>query len=198
MSALNFRIVQHNPPKCEGQTTEERLKEIISHQETEMARLRKAAMQDPVTGGASLRCLAMSYDWLEDDDPVSLLLINLNGFRKINDALGRDRGDAVLTAVHADLERCLRWDDVAAREGCDRFIALLPMAIEQDGQAVGERVRESIQKMVFQSAQGRFKVTARVVCVTREGRESLNDLVSRADRIARSRAGREPNTVVAG
>ena len=197
VTALNFRIVQQAQPSPQGQTTEERLGERIAYQERELCRLRQAALRDPVTGGANMRCLAMAYDWVEDGDPVSMLFIDVDGFRKVNDALGRDCGDAVLSAIHTEIERCLRWDDVAAREGSDRFVALLPLAIEQDAHAVGERLRQSIERMVFQSTQGRFRLTVRVGCATREGREPMNDLLSRADQAACGGARAGGNVVVA-
>ena len=197
MTALNFRIVQHAQPSTSGQTTEERLSERIAYQERELSRLRQAALRDPVTGGANMRCLAMAYDWVEDSDPVSMLFIDVDGFRKVNDAVGRDCGDAVLSAIHTEIERCLRWDDVAAREGSDRFVALLPLAIEQDAYAVGERLRQAVERMVFQSTQGRFRLTVRVGCAPREGREPLTDLLRRAEPAARGGARSGGNVVVA-
>ena len=185
MSAINFRIVQSPLTPRKGRTTEERLQDQIAYQEKELCRLRQAALRDPVTGGANMRCLSMAYDWMEDGDPVSVLYIDVDGFRKVNDAIGRDGGDAVLTAVHNEIERCLRWDDVVAREGSDRFVALLPLAIEEDAQAVGERLRASIEKMVFKSARGRFRLTVKVGCATRVEREQLNPVVTRADQAAR-------------
>jgi diguanylate cyclase (GGDEF)-like protein len=181
VTALNFRIVQSRQASPQGRTTEERLNEQIAYQEKELGRLRQAALRDPVTGGANMRCLSMAYDWVEDDDPVSVLLVDVDGFHKVNDALGRDCGDAVLLALHNELERCLRWDDIAARESGDRFVALLPLAIKEDAEAVAERLRASVERMVFQSKMGRFKLTVRIGCANRSRGESLNSVLSRAD-----------------
>jgi diguanylate cyclase (GGDEF)-like protein len=169
--------------------------EQIAFQERELSRIRQAALKDAVTGGANMRCLAMAYDWLEDGDPVSVLMVDVDGFHKVNDSLGRDCGDAVLGALHKDIEDCLRWDDVAAREGGDRFVALLPLAIKEDAHAVGERLRASIERMVFQSKEGRFKLTVRIGCASRSAGESLNTLVNRADCAARD-AGRFGGNIV--
>lgn len=197
MSALNFRIVQSRQPSPQGRTTEERLSEQIAYQDKELCRLRQAALRDPVTGGANMRCLAMAYDWVEDDDPVSVLLVDVDGFHKVNDALGRDCGDAVLLALHNELERCLRWDDVAARESGDRFVALLPLAIKEDAEAVAERLRASIERMVFQSQMGRFKLTVRIGCANRSRNESLNSLLGRADATTRNGERLGGNVVLA-
>ena len=196
MSALGFRIVQSTPASPDpSRTVEDRLRTEISNQNVELSRLRHATLQDPTTGGANMRCLAMAYDWLEAADPVSILMVDIDGFRKVNDALGRDCGDALLTAVHTAVERQLRWDDVVARESSDRFAVLLPLAIDEDAYAVGERLRKTIERMCFNSAKGRFRVTVRVGCATRTGREELNPVLGRADRACRD-ARREGGNIV--
>ena len=196
MSALSFRIVQSpsNAPSPSS-TVEQRLRAEIENQNTELSRLRHATLQDPTTGGANMRCLAMAYDWLEEGDPVSVLMVDIDGFRKVNDALGRDCGDALLTAIQTAIERDLRWDDVVARESADRFAVLLPMAVEEDAWAVGERVRRSIERMCFNSEKGRFRITARIGCSSRVGQEELNPVLARADQACRN-ARREGGNMV--
>jgi len=186
VSALNFRMIQAQPSTTSTDLSkEERQEEKISHQTRELSRLRQAAVRDPLTGGPNMRSLSMAFEWLERDDPVSMLIIDIDGFHKVNKALGRNCGDAVLTAVHTQLERTLRWDDVVAREGADRFVALLPLAIHEDANAVAERLRDDINKMCFQSPEGRFRMTVRVGCSTFEDGDTLNDLMARADKACR-------------
>jgi diguanylate cyclase (GGDEF)-like protein len=74
---------------------------------------------------------------------------------------------------------------VVAREGADRFVALLPLAIKEDASAVAERVRATIERMCFEVEQGRFQLTIRVGCATRSGREELNSILGRADSACR-------------
>jgi len=198
VSALSFRIVQAGPTAPRpAQTIEERLRAQIDNQDAELSRLRHATLQDAITGGANMRCLAMSYDWLEEGDPVSMLMVDIDGFRKVNDALGRHCGDALLTAIHTAIERELRWDDVVAREGADRFAVLLPLAIEEDAQAVGERLRLAIERMCFSSELGRFKITVRIGCASRSGKEELNPVLGRADAACRTARRQGGNMVFA-
>jgi diguanylate cyclase (GGDEF)-like protein len=196
VSALNFRIIQAQPNSTSADLSkEDRLEQLVSHQTRELSRLRQAAVRDPLTGGANMRSLAMAFEWLERDDPVSMLFIDIDGFHKVNEALGRTCGDAVLTAVHTQLERTLRWDDVVAREGADRFVALLPLAINEDAHSVAERLRDDINQMCFQSPEGRFRMTVRVGCTTLENSDTLNDLMERADRACREGRKSGGNTV---
>ena len=198
MNALSFRIVQSTAASPHpSHSVEERLRAEINNQNSELSRLRHATLQDSTTGGANMRCLAMAYDWLEEGDPVSLLMVDIDGFRKVNDALGRTCGDALLTAIHTAIERELRWDDVVARESADRFAVLLPLAIDEDAQAVGERLRKAIERMCFTSEKGRFKITARVGCATRDGKEELNPVIGRADQACRSARRNGGNIVFA-
>ena len=124
-------------------------------------------------------------------------MVDVDGFRKVNDALGRNCGDALLTAIHTAIERELRWDDVVARESADRFAVLLPLAIDEDAKAVGERLRKAIERMCFTSDKGRFRVTVRIGCATRAGREELNPVLGRADQACRGARRQGGNIVFA-
>ena len=198
MSVSDFHIVQNaSPLPGPSFSLEDRLRTEIANQNAELSRLRHATLQDPTTSGANMRCLAMAFDWLEAGDPVSMLMVDVDGFHKVNDALGRDCGDALLSAVHTAIERQLRWDDVVARESADRFAVLLPLAIEEDAFAVGERLRKHIEMMCFHSARGRFRVTVRVGCATRVGKEELNPMLGRADQACRSARRQGGNMVFA-
>lgn len=76
--------------------------------------------------------------------PLSVLLLDLDGFKRINDAYGHAAGDAVLAAVGATLRRELRASDLPARLGGDEFVALLPHTDAASALALAERVRAAI------------------------------------------------------
>ena len=196
MTPFGFRIVQsYRSPISESATSEERLRTQVEDQEVELGRLRQAALRDPITDGANMRCLGISWDWLEDGDPVSLLTLDIDGFRQVNDSLGRTIGDALLKSVQTGLERAVRWDDVVAREGADRFFILLPLAIAEDATVVAERIQATIEKMCFEVPQGKFKIGVRVGCATREGEEMLDSMMARADSACR-KAKQESEQIV--
>ena len=167
----------------------DQLEQQLEAQEAELARLRQAVLTDPVTAGANLRSLALAFEGLDPEDPCGVLMIDADGFSRVNDSLGRVAGDAVLQAIARTAERCVRWDDVVAREGADRFIVLLPLAIEEDAAAVGERIRAAVAKMCFQTNEGRFRITVRIGCAGRGPEDTLEQLVERATKACR--AGRQ-------
>jgi diguanylate cyclase (GGDEF)-like protein/PAS domain S-box-containing protein len=104
-------------------------------------RLRHMALHDPLTG---LPNRAYFFDLLRGElararrDPehkFAVLFIDLDGFKRVNDTLGHDAGDAVLVEVAQRLRACLRETDTAARVGGDEFTVLLVQA--RDGVQAG-------------------------------------------------------------
>jgi diguanylate cyclase (GGDEF)-like protein len=94
-------------------------------------KLRHMALHDPLTG---LPNRAYFFDLLRGElararrDPFhtfAVLFIDLDGFKRVNDTLGHDAGDAVLVEVALRLRACLRETDTAARVGGDEFTVLL-------------------------------------------------------------------------
>ncbi|MFL6674540.1 MAG: diguanylate cyclase [Massilia sp.] len=72
---------------------------------------------------------------------VALLLLNINKFKEVNDALGYEAGDAILARAAATIRACLRDSDTVSRWGGDEFIALLEdLGSESDALAVAEKI----------------------------------------------------------
>ncbi len=85
---------------------------------------------------------------LRDGRSVSLLMIDLNGFKAINDTFGHPVGDQVLVQTSRRIRTCLRPGDTAARLGGDEFAVLVDGAAIQDAVAVAERILQSLRKPV--------------------------------------------------
>lgn len=113
-------------------------------------------------------------------DPVSLILLDVDDFKVINDAHGHDVGDDVLTQVARRCGAAVRDGDLVARWGGEEFVVLLPGASREVAAGIAERILSSITQ-VGVPAGGR--VTASVGTATAEGgpRGGLQGLVSRAD-----------------
>lgn len=80
----------------------------------------------------------------ESDQPLSVLAMDLDHFKKVNDEHGHDVGDFVLTTVSNVFKGVLRDSDVAARIGGEEFAALLPRSDSSQAALVGERIRRAI------------------------------------------------------
>lgn len=112
---------------------------------------------------------------------AALLLIDLDGFKAINDRLGHAVGDAFLHAVGATLRTALRESDSCARLGGDEFAVLLPHSAEQSARQTGDRIVEGIGALRAGTRPGDPTSTASVgVALLRAG-ENYEEWLRSAD-----------------
>lgn len=116
--------------------------------------LKGLSMQDSLTGLSNRR----HFDSLLDhefrraerhDDQLSLLMLDLDHFKRINDTLGHDAGDVVLTDVAALLKHHFRGADVVCRLGGEEFVALLPGVSMQNAEARANVLLEIVRHHEF-------------------------------------------------
>jgi diguanylate cyclase (GGDEF)-like protein len=113
---------------------------------------------------------------------VSLLVIDVDHFKKINDRLGHPAGDEVLKKVAGALNRFARETDVVARHGGEEFALLLPNTTEAGAQAVGERIRQGVEalRVEWEGKTISVKVSIGVTSLEKE-EDTAETLVARAD-----------------
>jgi diguanylate cyclase (GGDEF)-like protein/PAS domain S-box-containing protein len=114
--------------------------------------LRRQALHDGLTGLPNRTLLndrmrqALQHSQTTSE-PVALLLMDLDQFKEVNDALGHDHGDRLLIEMSRRLQRVLREIDTIARLGGDEFAVLLTINADERGAlAVAARVRESLEE----------------------------------------------------
>jgi diguanylate cyclase (GGDEF)-like protein len=93
-------------------------------------------------------------------EPLSLIMIDLDRFKDINDQHGHVTGDEVLTAVGALLHETLRASDIAARYGGDEFSVILPGTHKTEAWVVAEKVRSALHELRMHTATG-HEITVR-------------------------------------
>jgi diguanylate cyclase (GGDEF)-like protein len=86
--------------------------------------------------------------------PISVIFLDLDGFKSINDQFGHLAGSTTLTEVGQILTQCVRESDILARYGGDEFVAVLPETPASGAIVIGERIRKAIEEHVFLAAQG--------------------------------------------
>ena len=92
--------------------------------------------------------------------PLSVLFIDLDGFKMLNDTRGHLCGSRALVEAGAIIQSCTRETDVVARFGGDEFVVVLPETDSAGALVVGDRMRASIAKHVFLEAEGHsFRLT---------------------------------------
>src|SRR5262249_50699064 len=117
-------------------------------------------------------------------DLVSLVIFDIDHFKKYNDANGHEEGNVALTTVSEIIKSTGRRGDIVARYGGEEFVALLYGATRQEAEAFGETVRESVESASFaggpQQPGGRVTVSAGVATFPWDA-QSHEDLVKCAD-----------------
>lgn len=125
--------------------------------------------------------------------PLSLLMVDVDHFKRINDSLGHDVGDLVLKQLADSLRQRLRGSDVLARLGGEEFVALLPDTELQGARAIAEALVRGIAQESHEP-YGRITVSAGVA--TMLGTEpDLGDLLRRADAALYEAKGQGRNRV---
>ncbi len=160
-------------------------------------RAERRAATDDLTGLCAARALTDTLDReaaraARGGRPLSLLVIDLDGFKRVNDRHGHPRGSLALIEVAALLRRGLRRTDLAARFGGDEFAVVLPDTDRGGAAAAGERLRARIARHVFLRREGlAVRLTASVGARTDRGPGvTAAALLDRADRaLYRAKAG---------
>lgn len=114
---------------------------------------------------------------------LSLIILDIDYFKKVNDTYGHQEGDRVLTILADIVRRRLRSYDLAARYGGEEFVLLLPETPVHEAMAIAERLRLEVQEHVFDgSLQGQVLTISLGVATYPSPRiESIDSLFRQAD-----------------
>ncbi|MGH3390980.1 MAG: GGDEF domain-containing protein [Actinomadura sp.] len=116
------------------------------------------------------------------DDPLALLLIDIDHFKRVNDTHGHLVGDQVLLALATTLRGQLRPYDVIGRFGGEEFVVLLPSTDTIEACRVAERLRGRVGRLAVPAEEGMVRVTVSVgVALFRTHGHDLIELLASAD-----------------
>ncbi|AGX86839.1 GGDEF domain-containing protein [Candidatus Symbiobacter mobilis] len=152
------------------------------HEEAETA-LHKLAITDTLTGLLNRRgwhevALPLIAHASRLGQPVSLLMIDIDFFKSINDRYGHDAGDRALQAMGALLRENRRAHDVAARIGGEEFCLLLPSCTAEAASDIDQRLRQRLPAI---GADLGFPLDFSAGLAVRQPQETLERLMTRAD-----------------
>ncbi len=160
----------------------------------EHLRVEAISESDPLTGLPNRRFLAhLLPEMLDEHAPVCVGVIDLDGFKRINDDFGYQQGDAVLQEVASVLERVLRRGDSVVRLGGDEFVMVLRETSPGDARFVFERVRQLIAHRTWHGLPSSVSLTASVGVTVGSGAvDSARVLADASDALqAAKRDGRD-------
>ncbi|MDZ7706878.1 MAG: GGDEF domain-containing protein [Trueperaceae bacterium] len=139
----------------------------ITEQALAEEKIQHAAHHDLLTGLPNRR---LFLDRLEQeikhaersDLPLSVLFVDLDGFKDVNDSFGHEVGDALLSEVAQRFSECVREEDTVARHGGDEFTVIITGAQHRDDvELVAQKIRDALE-VPFQIAERPFHISASI------------------------------------
>jgi diguanylate cyclase (GGDEF)-like protein len=146
----------------------------------EVARLSRLSQVDPLTGALNRRGLDMQLP-PEADEPVSVIMVDLDYFKRVNDSYGHAIGDEVLKRVTHLLSGVLRAGDAVVRWGGEEFLLILPRVSVAVAGRVAERARAAVEEADVSQAGVKLRVTLSAGVAERAPGEPRDEMVKRAD-----------------
>lgn len=177
---------------------------VLLVNQTIATRLQETVRQDVLTGALTRRAM----EELAEDElarsrrhslPLSLLLLDIDHFKLVNDQYGHAAGDAALRQFAAAVRRCLRREDTFSRLGGEEFCALLPNTTVTGATQLAERIRQAVANLAVEAGGHRLSLKVSIgVASLGDHAGNWEDLVNQADRAmyAAKRGGR--NRVIVG
>ena len=136
-----------------------------------MKRLEELATRDGLTGLYNKRALLEMIDSKlasvkRFHNKLSVLIVDIDHFKKVNDTYGHDQGDIVIKGLASILKRAKRSTDAVARFGGEEFVVLCEQTETDGAMLLAERIRQELARQVFPTPQGNLSVTCSIGIAT--------------------------------
>lgn len=147
----------------------------------------QASLKDPLTGAGNR--VALEHALSRDMDmarrygqALSVIMLDMDHFKSLNDTYGHHAGDAALRAVALLLREQLRNIDMSFRFGGEEFVVLLANTDARAAALVGERIRSAVEQLPLLVGDRTIRLSASLGCATYQLGETQQALLQRADR----------------
>ncbi|KPW58214.1 GGDEF domain-containing protein [Pseudomonas caricapapayae] len=146
----------------------------------------QTALRDPLTSTGNR--IAMDQGLAREIEisrrhkqPLSLLMLDIDHFKKVNDEYGHHTGDDVLKTVAQSLKAQLRNIDRVFRYGGEEFVVILSNTGSNSAELIGERLRQAVRNLEFRELDPALTMTVSLGCSTLLPAETADSLLRRAD-----------------
>jgi len=162
------------------------LEDTISKLEQEKRTFEEMAYTDPLTGLSNRRFFLREANRMLEfakryKEPLALMMLDIDNFKRINDEYGHDVGDLVLKELARVIKENIRSSDIPARFGGEEFVVLLPRTDERGAVMVADRIRNSFRNSHIQVNGKDVWTTVSIGVALYEHGEDLDSLIKKAD-----------------
>jgi diguanylate cyclase (GGDEF)-like protein len=159
---------------------------VLMAAERLQADLDSQANRDPLTGALNRRAFALIAEKAlarsrRSSKPLSVLIMDLDKFKHINDQYGHEAGDALLCRFVVCANKIFRGEDVFCRFGGEEFVALLPNTSAEQAHVAAERLRTAFAEESHEASTLTTPLTVSIGIAERAAEESIESLLHRAD-----------------
>ncbi len=181
---LGYRIASLNSQVRSQKKREAELLEINSLLDVRSKQLEEKSKTDSLTGAFNRQGIEDAiriglWEWRSQKKPLSLVLIDIDHFKKINDEHGHAIGDHVLSTLSNIVKQHIRSNDLFARWGGEEFVLLCRDTKIEQASLIAEKIRELIASFAFKD---NVQVTASFGVATLNANETLEQLFNNADK----------------
>jgi diguanylate cyclase (GGDEF)-like protein len=150
---LAYDITERKNLEKELKNTNESLQAQLQENERLRLQLQEQAIRDPLTGVFNRRYFAEALDRetaraIRENSPFSLIVLDVDFFKKVNDTYGHKCGDIVLQSLAKFLQENTRRSDIVCRFGGEEFVILMPDAAVDDAHERAERFRKEFEAII--------------------------------------------------
>jgi diguanylate cyclase len=148
---------------------------------------RKLALKDPLTGMWNRQALNEQLEkefarWQRYNNAFSIVMWDLDYFKRINDKYGHAAGDKVLKTFARTFEKATRETDFIARFGGEEFTGIFPETQLSEALTLANKIREKVENSHFHYQEEKVQITASAGVATISPKDTLDDLFQRADK----------------
>ncbi len=173
----------------------------LTETKQELERTERLAITDGLTGLYNRGFFDESLDEevkdsIQNNKSLSLIMMDIDGFKSVNDTLGHTIGDSVLAEISSVIKRSARGSDLSARYGGEEFAVILPNTNIHEAYEVAERIRKTIEEIDFvvEGKPDTF-VTISAGVTTLKGTDLAIDFLGRVDKALLTAKARGKNNV---
>jgi diguanylate cyclase len=191
-SIVEALVATTNDMKNANQDLERRLtssREEINRLNDDLAQIRTESLTDPLTALGNRKQFDEQLDITlaeasERNEPLSLMMVDIDHFKAFNDTWGHLTGDQVLRLVASSMKQNVKGRDIAVRYGGEEFAIILPNTVLRSAVTVAEHIRRAVmakELMKRSTGQNLGRVTISVGVATWHRGDTAQSLIARAD-----------------